>query len=58
MPDKNVDNEKMANENGYYEILSNENDYDEIMRVTNDDEEGINEFESADENLVWRDLQL
>ena len=38
----------MANENGYYEILPTENDYDEIMRVRNDDEEGINEFESAD----------
>ena len=42
----------MANENGYYEILPTENDYDEIMRVRNDDEEGINEFESADENLI------
>ena len=42
----------MANENGYYEILPTENDYDEIMRVRSDDEEGINEFESVDENLI------
>ena len=40
MPDENTDNEKMTNENGYYEI----------MRVINDNEEGIDEFESADEN--------
>ena len=40
MPDENTDNEKMTNENAYYEI----------MRVINDDEEGIDEFESADEN--------
>ena len=40
----------MTNENGYYEILHNENGYDELMRVINDDEEGIDEFESADEN--------
>ena len=40
MPDENIDNEKMTNENGNHEI----------MRVINDDEEGIDEFQSADEN--------
>ena len=40
MPDENVDNEKMPNENGY----------DEMIRVINDDEEGIDDLESADEN--------
>ena len=38
--------------NGYYEILPNENGYDEIMRVVNDDAEGIDKYESADENQV------
>ena len=50
MPDENVDNEKMPNENGCYEILPSENGYGEKMRVINDAEEGIDEFESADEN--------
>lgn len=41
MRDVNFDNEKMPNENGYYEILFNKNGHYEIMRVRNDDEEGI-----------------